>query len=140
MFGIQPLVIIIGPTAVGKTAVGVELALAVDGEIISGDSVQVYRKLDIGSAKPSKEEQKGVQHHLLDFLDPAQPYTVALFQAQTEQLLKSIKDRGKTPKAYIVLELKPGVEGSLRDLCSTAESTFIKSYYSMKIIMDLINI
>lgn len=97
MFSIQPLVIIIGPTAVGKTAVGVELALAVDGEIISGDSVQVYHKLDIGSAKPSREEQKGVQHHLLDFLDPAEPYTVALFQAQTKQLIKSIKDIGRTP-------------------------------------------
>lgn len=74
-----------------------ELALAIDGEIISGDSVQVYRKLDIGSAKPSKEEQKGVQHHLLDFLDPTQPYTVALFQSQTEQLIQSINQRGKTP-------------------------------------------
>jgi len=71
--------------------------LAIDGEIISGDSVQVYRKLDIGSAKPSKEEQKGVQHHLLDFLDPTQPYTVALFQSQTEQLIQSINQRGKTP-------------------------------------------
>lgn len=97
MSSIQPLVIIIGPTAVGKTAIGVELALAIDGEIISGDSVQVYRKLDIGSAKPSKEEQKGVPHHLLDFLDPAEPYTVALFQAQTEHLIKYIKNKGKTP-------------------------------------------
>ncbi len=97
MSSIQPLVIIIGPTAVGKSALGVELALAIGGEIISGDSVQVYRKLDIGSAKPTKEEQKGVQHHLLDFLDPSQPYTVALFQTQTEQLIKAIKDRAKTP-------------------------------------------
>ena len=97
MFDIQPLIIIIGPTAVGKSALAVELALAIDGEIISGDSVQVYRKLDIGSAKPTEIEQKGVPHHLLDFLDPAEPYTVALFQAQAEQLIKSIKDRGKTP-------------------------------------------
>ena len=93
----RPLVIIIGPTAVGKSALGVELALSLNGEIISGDSVQVYRKLDIGSAKPTKEEQKGIPHHLLDFLDPTEPYTVALFQEQASKLIESIRDREKTP-------------------------------------------
>lgn len=92
-----PHIIIIGPTAVGKSALGVELALALAGEIISGDSVQIYRKLDIGSAKPTKEEQKGVPHYLLDFLDPSEPYTVALFQEQAGRLIKSIKDRGNIP-------------------------------------------
>lgn len=93
----QPLIIIIGPTAVGKSALGVELALQLDGEIISGDSVQVYKKLDIGSAKPTLEEQKGITHHLLDFLDPAEPFTVAQFQALTQELIPSIKAKGKVP-------------------------------------------
>lgn len=97
MFTIQPLVIIIGPTAIGKSALGVDLALAVGGEIISGDSVQVYRKLDIGSAKPTKAEQKGVPHHLLDFLDPAEPFTAARFQALSRELIQTIRNRGKVP-------------------------------------------
>ncbi|NLP45049.1 MAG: tRNA (adenosine(37)-N6)-dimethylallyltransferase MiaA [Peptococcaceae bacterium] len=93
----QPLVIIVGPTAVGKSALGVELALKVNGEIISGDSVQVYKKLNIGSAKPTLSEQKGVKHHLIDFLDPAEPFNAATFQIHAHNLIKSIKDRGKVP-------------------------------------------
>lgn len=93
----KPLIIIIGPTAVGKSALGVELALALDGEIISGDSVQVYKRLDIGSAKPTKEEQKGIQHHLIDFLDPADAFTVARFQDLCTKQIADIKARGKTP-------------------------------------------
>jgi tRNA dimethylallyltransferase len=93
----QPLIIIIGPTAVGKSALGVELALRLDGEIISGDSVQVYQKLNIGSAKPTAAEQKGVPHHLIDILDPAEPFTVARFQALTQELIASIRSRGKIP-------------------------------------------
>ncbi|NLI94006.1 MAG: tRNA (adenosine(37)-N6)-dimethylallyltransferase MiaA [Peptococcaceae bacterium] len=93
----QPLIIIIGPTAVGKSALGVELALQIQGEIISGDSVQVYQKLNIGSAKPSAEEQKGVPHHLIDFLDPTEPFTVARFQTMTRDLITEIRARGKTP-------------------------------------------
>lgn len=93
----QPLVIIIGPTAAGKSALGVELALQLDGEIISGDSVQVYRKLDIGSAKPTPVEQQGIPHHLIDILDPAEPFTVARFQTLTRELIASIQDRGKVP-------------------------------------------
>jgi tRNA dimethylallyltransferase len=91
------LVVIIGPTAVGKSALGVELALKIGGEIISGDSVQVYRKLNIGSAKPTGLEQKGVPHHLIDFLDPAEPFTAAGVQALTGQLIPAIKARGKIP-------------------------------------------
>jgi len=94
---LQPLVIIVGPTAVGKSALGVELALKVNGEIISGDSVQVYKKLNIGSAKPTPAEQKGIKHHLIDFLDPAEPFNVAIFQTYAHDLIKSIKDQGKVP-------------------------------------------
>ncbi|MGI5901896.1 MAG: tRNA (adenosine(37)-N6)-dimethylallyltransferase MiaA [Desulfitobacteriia bacterium] len=93
----KPLIIIVGPTAVGKSALGVELALALDGEIISGDSVAVYRKLNIGSAKPTKAEQKGVRHHLLDILDPTESFTAYDFQTQTQKLISSIRNQGKIP-------------------------------------------
>ena len=66
----KPLIIITGPTASGKTALSVELAKKVGGEIISADSMQVYRHMDIGSAKVTKEEMNGVRHHLIDVLDP----------------------------------------------------------------------
>jgi tRNA dimethylallyltransferase len=94
---LHPLVVIIGPTAVGKTALGVALAQAIGGEIISGDSVQVYRKLDIGSAKPTIEEQQGIPHHLLDFLDPNEPFTAAQFQALATDSIRDIRQRGKIP-------------------------------------------
>lgn len=93
----KPLIIIVGPTAVGKTALGVALARALQGEIISGDSVQVYKKLDIGSAKPSLEEQGGIPHHLLDLLDPAEPFTVAQFQTLAQKAIQDIQSRGKIP-------------------------------------------
>ncbi|WP_019850479.1 tRNA (adenosine(37)-N6)-dimethylallyltransferase MiaA [Desulfitobacterium sp. PCE1] len=93
----KPLVIIVGPTAVGKTALGVALAQALQGEIISGDSVQVYRKLDIGSAKPTLEEQGNIPHYLLDALDPTEPFTVAQFQTLAHHSIQDIQSRGKVP-------------------------------------------
>lgn len=93
----DPLVIIVGPTAVGKSAVGVELAKAVGGEIISGDSVQVYRKLNIGSAKPSLEEQQNIPHYLMDCLDLEEPFTVAQFQVLARERITEIRGRGKIP-------------------------------------------
>ncbi len=93
----KPLIIIVGPTAVGKTALGVALAQTLQGEIISGDSVQVYKKLDIGSAKPSLEEQGGIPHHLLDFLDPAEPFTVAQFQNLAHKAIQDIHSRDRIP-------------------------------------------
>jgi len=92
-----PLIIIIGPTAVGKSALGVDLAHALNGEIISGDSIQVYRKLNIGSAKPTVIEQDGIPHHLIDFLDPTDPFTVARFQTCAHQWICDIRSRGKIP-------------------------------------------
>lgn len=94
---LRPLIIIVGPTAVGKSALGVELALKFNGEIISGDSVQVYKKLDIGSAKATPAEQRGVPHHLIDFLDPAEPFTAAQFQSLTRELIPAIQAKGKIP-------------------------------------------
>lgn len=94
---LKPLIIIVGPTAVGKSALSITLAKSLDGEIISGDSIQVYKKLNIGSAKPSPKEQQNIPHYLLDLLDPAEPFTVAQFQAQAFAHIEEIRNRGKVP-------------------------------------------
>lgn len=92
-----PLVVIVGPTAVGKSALGVELAKALDGEIISGDSVQVYRGLDIGSAKALPSEQGGIPHHLIDRLEVDEPYSAAQFKEEAMRLIPEIRARGRIP-------------------------------------------
>jgi len=94
---VYPLVIIIGPTGIGKTALGLALAQKIGGEIISGDSVQVYQKLDIGSAKPSATELQLVPHHLIDFLDPSEPFTAAQFKMLATSLIEEIRSRGHVP-------------------------------------------
>ncbi|UTH12573.1 tRNA (adenosine(37)-N6)-dimethylallyltransferase MiaA [Macrococcoides canis] len=92
-----PLIVIVGPTAVGKTALSIEVAKAVNGEIISGDAIQVYRGMDIGSAKITQEEMEGIPHHLIDILNPDEPYSAAQFKAHAEKLIEDIYNRGKTP-------------------------------------------
>ena len=72
-----PLAVIAGPTASGKTALAIELALRMNGEIVSADSMQVYREMEIATAKPSIQERRGVPHHLMDFLPPEKTYSVA---------------------------------------------------------------
>lgn len=91
------LIIIVGPTAVGKTAAAIELAKQINGEIISGDSMQIYRMMDIGTAKPSKEEMQGITHHMLDIMDPDAEFSVATFQEMVENLILEINSRGKVP-------------------------------------------
>ena len=76
----KPLIILTGPTAVGKTAASIGLAKAVGGEIISADSMQVYKEMDIGSAKITPEEMEGVPHHLVDVLEPEEEFNVVRFQ------------------------------------------------------------
>ncbi len=76
----KPLLILTGPTAVGKTALSIQLAKAVGGEIVSADSMQVYRHMDIGSAKVTEEEMEGIPHYLIDVLDPQDDFNVATFQ------------------------------------------------------------
>lgn len=76
----RPLIILTGPTAVGKTALSIGLAKAVDGEIISADSMQVYRKMNIGTAKIQQSEMQGVRHHLIDILDPGRGLQCCAFQ------------------------------------------------------------
>ncbi|MBQ6459795.1 MAG: tRNA (adenosine(37)-N6)-dimethylallyltransferase MiaA [Exiguobacterium sp.] len=92
-----PVVVIVGPTAVGKTKTGIELAKAFDGEIVSGDSVQVYRGMDIGSAKVTKEEAEGIPHHLIDICDPDDAMSVAVFQQLARAAIDDIYARGKLP-------------------------------------------
>lgn len=94
----KPKVIVIcGPTASGKTALSIELAKKINGEIISSDSMQIYKYMDIGTAKPNKEEMQGIKHHLLDFVEPNQRYSVAEFKKDAEAAIEEILAKGKTP-------------------------------------------
>lgn len=86
-----------GPTAVGKTAASIGLAKAVGGEIISADSMQVYKYMDIGSAKITPEEMQGVPHHLVDVLEPEEDFSVVRFQQMAKEAMQKILDRGKIP-------------------------------------------
>lgn len=92
-----PLLVLVGPTAVGKTAVSIALAQRLGGEIISGDSMQVYRGMDIGTAKITPAEMQGVPHHMIDIRDPDQPFSVAEFQAEADRLIQEIVGRGRLP-------------------------------------------
>ncbi|WP_338469775.1 tRNA (adenosine(37)-N6)-dimethylallyltransferase MiaA [Niallia sp. XMNu-256] len=91
------LIVLIGPTAVGKTKMSIELAKAFNGEIISGDSMQIYKKLDIGTAKIKTSEMEGIPHHLIDLLDPHESFSVAQFQELVREKISDIVGRGKQP-------------------------------------------
>lgn len=93
----KPLVILTGPTAVGKTALSIGLAQAIGGEIISADSMQVYRYMDIGSAKIMPEEMQGVPHHLVDVLEPWEEFNVVRFQQMAKKACEEIWERGHIP-------------------------------------------
>lgn len=94
----KPRVIVIcGPTASGKTALSIELAKKVNGEIISSDSMQIYKDMDIGTAKPTKEETQGIKHYLIDFVSPDERYSVANFKKDAKKAIKEIIEKGKTP-------------------------------------------
>lgn len=91
------LIILTGPTAVGKTDLSIRLAKETNGEIISADSMQVYRTMDIGTAKIKKEEMSGIPHHLIDILDPDEEFNVVLFKKYAKEAIEDITGRGKTP-------------------------------------------
>lgn len=93
----QPLIVIVGPTASGKTATAIKLAKKINGEIICADSRTVYRKMDIGTAKPTTEEQKEVKHHLIDVVYPNQTFTAANFQKLAKEKITEIRSRNKVP-------------------------------------------
>lgn len=91
------VVAIVGPTASGKTALSIEIAKQYNGEIINGDSMQIYKGLDIGTAKITEEEMEGVPHHLLSFLEPTDSFSVADYQKLVRAKIKEIQSRGKLP-------------------------------------------
>lgn len=91
------IICVCGPTAVGKTKYAIDLAKAVDGEVVSADSMQLYKFMDIGSAKPTAEEQAEVKHHLVDFVDPRDGFSVAEYQRCAKEAIADIFSRGKTP-------------------------------------------
>ena len=93
----KPLVILTGPTAVGKTKASIGLAKAIGGEIISADSMQVYKQMDIGSAKIKPSEMEGIPHYLLDILEPDEEFHVVLFQQMAKQAIQKIYEKGKIP-------------------------------------------
>lgn len=93
----EKLIILTGPTAVGKTDLSIKLAKAVDGEIISADSIQVYKYMDIGSAKITPEEMQGVPHHLIDVLSPDEDFNVVLFKNMAKKAMEDILSRGHIP-------------------------------------------
>ncbi|MBQ3542015.1 MAG: tRNA (adenosine(37)-N6)-dimethylallyltransferase MiaA [Oscillospiraceae bacterium] len=90
------IICIAGPTASGKTALAVELAKLVGGEVVSCDSMQVYRRMDIGTAKPTKEEMQGVPHHMLDVAEPEEDFSVSRYCAMAAPIVEDILSRGKT--------------------------------------------
>ena len=92
-----PLVVVAGPTASGKTAAGVRLAQLLDGEVISADSMQIYKYLTVGTAKPIPEEMEGIPHHLIDFLEPSETFSVADYVQLAKQKIEEITGRGKLP-------------------------------------------
>jgi tRNA dimethylallyltransferase len=94
---VDRLITIVGPTAVGKTRLAIDLALRLDTEIISGDALQVYRGLDIGTAKPTAAERRGVIHHLIDIVGPQEEFSVADFQARAATLVAAVNARGRIP-------------------------------------------
>ena len=114
----RPLIILTGPTAVGKTSLSVQLAKCINGEIISADSMQVYKGMDIGSAKITKEEMDGVPHHLIDILEPWEEFNVVVFQEACKKCMEEIYERGHIP----ILAGGTGfyIQAVLRDIDFTA--------------------
>ena len=93
----ENLLVLLGPTAIGKTDVSIDLAKRMNGEIISADSMQIYKYMDIGSAKVTKEEMQGIEHHLVDILNPDEDFTVANYKSRAEKLITEINNKGKLP-------------------------------------------
>lgn len=93
----EKVIVLCGPTAAGKTDLAIDLALLVGGEVISADSAQVYRYMDIGTAKPTPEEQRGIPHHMMDIVNPDEEFSVAQYKKMAEDAVRDILSRGKIP-------------------------------------------
>ena len=86
----QKVIVIVGPTGIGKTRLSIELAKKIDGEIVSADSMQIYRKMNIGTAKPTEEEKQGIPHHMMDILDMGENFSVAQYQSMAFSCIEEI--------------------------------------------------
>ena len=93
----QKVIVIVGPTASGKTSLSIELAKKINGEIVSCDSMQIYKDMNIGSAKPTKEEMQGIKHYMIDIVRPDERFSVAEYKKQAENAIKEILSKGKIP-------------------------------------------
>ena len=91
------VIVIVGPTASGKTALSIELAKKIDGEIISCDSMQIYKDMNIGSAKPTIEEMQGIKHYMIDIAEPTERFSVAEYKKRSEEAIEKILQKGKVP-------------------------------------------
>lgn len=135
----KSVIIFLGPTGVGKTGVSILLAKALNTEIISADSMQIYRYMDIGTAKPSKKELKEVKHHLIDILSPHESFSAGMFKNMATEIIDVLHRKGKIPIVvggtglYIKTLTKglfegPGADWALRDELSKKEKNFGKGY------------
>ena len=93
----KPIIVLTGPTAAGKSALGISLAKKINGQIISADSMQIYRGMDIGTAKSTQAERQEIQHHMLDVADPKEAYSVARFVAQAHTCIEQVFAMGQQP-------------------------------------------
>lgn len=117
----EDIIVIVGPTGVGKTKLSIELAKRIDAEIINGDSVAIYEKLNIGSAKPTVEEREGIVHHLIDFCSLDKDYTVYEYQRDARSVIEDIRKRGK--KIIIVGGTGLYIKAALYDYNFSKESS-----------------
>ena len=93
----EKVIVICGPTASGKTALSIELAKTIDGEIVSCDSMQIYKEMNVGTAKPTKEEMQGIKHYMIDIIAPDERYSVADYKKDAKQVIREILSKGKVP-------------------------------------------
>lgn len=93
----EKVIVICGPTASGKTALSIELAKKINGEIVSADSMQIYKEMDIGTAKPTLDEKQGIQHYVMDCISPEQRFSVADYKKMAKESIKTILEKGKKP-------------------------------------------
>ena len=115
-----PVVAVVGPTASGKSDLAVEICLEFDGEAVSADSMQIYKGIDISTAKPTEEEKKGIPHHMMDFLDDTESFSVAEYQRLAGECIRDIHSRGKLP--VIVGGTGLNIDTLLNDIKLTEDS------------------
>lgn len=146
----KPKVIVIGgPTASGKSGLAVELAKKINGEIISADSMQIYKDMNIGTAKITKEEMQGIKHHMIDFVSPSKRYSVSSYKKEAERRIEEVLGQGKTPiicggtglyidsLIYGIEFLEEEIDETYRnELNKIAESEGLEKLYNMAVEID----